>query len=141
MLSFLLYNFQSSILFSLKTSFLGRKIYSFLNKKWFFDKIYNECIGQFFFKFGYSMSYKSIDRGTFEIIGPTGLSSTALKVAQQLHKTQSGSLYHYMLIILSIISFILFVRYIWIIFGYSLDYRLLVLFFITIFFLNTSIKK
>ena len=140
-LSFLLYNFQSSILFSLKTSFLGRKIYSFLNKKWFFDKIYNECIGQFFFKFGYSMSYKSIDRGTFEIIGPTGLSSSALKVAHQLHKTQSGSLYHYMLIILSIISFILFFRYIWTIFGYSVDYRLLVLFFITIFFLNSSNKE
>ena len=140
-LSFLLYNFQSSILFTLKTSFLGRKIYSFLNKKWFFDKIYNECIGQFFFKFGYSVSYKSIDRGTFEIIGPTGLSSVASKVAHQLHKAQSGSLYHYMLIILSIISFILLFRSIWVIYEHSLDYRLLALIVITIIFLNSSSNK
>jgi NADH-ubiquinone oxidoreductase chain 5 len=79
-LSFILYNFQSSILFHIKTSFFGRKVYTFLNKKWFFDKLYNELFGQFFFKFGYSMSYKSIDRGTFEIIGPTGLSSVAIKL-------------------------------------------------------------
>ena len=137
-LSFVLYNFQSSILFSLKTSFIGRKIYSFLNKKWFFDKIYNECVGQFFFKFGYSMSYKSIDRGTFEIMGPTGLSSVALKVAHQLHRSQSGSLYHYMIIILSIVSSILFFRYIWIIFDYGFDYRILVLVFISSLFLNSS---
>merc|ERR1711937_614116 len=36
-LSFILYNFQPSILFNLKTSFLGRKVYTFFNKKWFFD--------------------------------------------------------------------------------------------------------
>src|SRR6056300_1306357 len=41
-LSFILYNFQSSILFYIKTSFIGRKVYSFLNNKWFFDKLYNE---------------------------------------------------------------------------------------------------
>jgi hypothetical protein len=53
-------------------SWLGKKIYNFLNRKWFFDKIYNEYFGQFFFKFGYSISYKFIDRGIFEILGPTG---------------------------------------------------------------------
>lgn len=67
-LSFVLYNFQSSILFNIKISSLGRKVYTFLNKKWFFDKLYSELFGQFFFKFGYTISYKSIDRGAFEII-------------------------------------------------------------------------
>jgi hypothetical protein len=42
--------------------------------------------GQVFFKLGYSISYKFIDRGIFEILGPTGLSSTALKVSSELHK-------------------------------------------------------
>ena len=134
-LSFVLYNFQSSILFALKTSTFGRKIYTFLNKKWFFDKIYNECIGQFFFKFGYSMSYKKIDRGTFEIIGPTGLSSVALKTARQLHNAQTGSLYHYTLIILTTIALMLCLREMWVIFGYTLDYRGLVLIAIVSFFL------
>jgi hypothetical protein len=39
-----------------------------------FDKIYN-YFGQFFFKFGYSVSYKFIDRGIFEILGPWSIIS------------------------------------------------------------------
>jgi NADH-ubiquinone oxidoreductase chain 5 len=137
-LSFFLYNFQSSILFSLKTSFSGRKIYNFLNKKWFFDKIYNELFGQFFFKFGYTMSYKAIDRGTFEIVGPTGLSSVALSVAHKLHKAQTGSLYHYTLIILTVIAVVLSLRQCWLVFEYNIDYRGFTLIFIAFFFLLNS---
>nr|BBC77908.1 NADH dehydrogenase subunit 5 [Nitzschia palea] len=137
-LSFFLYNFQSHILFTVKTSVLGRKVYTFLNKKWFFDKIYNECFGQFFFKFGYSMSYKNIDRGTFEIIGPTGLSSVVLKTAHQLHKAQTGSLYHYTLVILTTIALILCFRQFWVVFTNILDYRNLVLIIVAAFFLTNS---
>nr|AZP79192.1 NADH dehydrogenase subunit 5 [Nitzschia palea] len=137
-LSFFLYNFQSHILFTVKTSVLGRKVYTFLNKKWFFDKIYNECFGQFFFKFGYSMSYKNIDRGTFEIIGPTGLSSVVLKTAHQLHKAQTGSLYHYTLVILTTIALILCLRHFWVVFTNILDYRNLVLIIVAAFFLTNS---
>nr|QYB22910.1 NADH dehydrogenase subunit 5 [Nitzschia ovalis] len=139
-LSFFLYNFQSSILFQIKTSYFGRKIYSFLNKKWFFDKLYNELFGQFFFKFGYSISYKAIDRGTFEIIGPTGLSTVALNVAHKLHKAQTGSLYHYTLLILTTIALILSFRHLWLLFEYQIDYRSLVLIFITLFFILSSKK-
>ena len=139
-LSFFLYNFQSSILFQIKTSYFGRKIYSFLNKKWFFDKLYNELFGQFFFKFGYSISYKAVDRGAFEIIGPTGLSTVALNVAHKLHKAQTGSLYHYTLLILTTIALILSLRHIWLLFEYQIDYRSLVLIFITLFFILSSKK-
>lgn len=136
-LSFILYNFYSSVLFSLKTTVLGRKVYSFLNKKWFFDKIYNECVGQFFFKFGYSVSYKSIDRGAFEMIGPTGLSSVVLKTANQLHRLQTGSLYHYTLIILTTLALLLCFRELWILFDYTYDYRQFILLIFTTFFLTT----
>jgi NADH-ubiquinone oxidoreductase chain 5 len=135
LLSFMLYNFQPNILFFFKTSILGRKIYNFLNKKWFFDKIYNELLGQFFFKFGYSVSYKLIDRAAFEIMGPTGLSSVASKTAYQLHKSQTGSLYHYMLILLTGLAGILCFRQFWLIFEYLLDYRLFILFFLSLFFI------
>jgi NADH-ubiquinone oxidoreductase chain 5 len=137
-LSFFLYNFQSSILFRLKVSFLGRKIYTFLNKKWFFDKLYNELFGQFFFKFGYTISYKAIDRGTFEIIGPTGLSSVALNIAHKLHKAQTGSLYHYTLLIVTTFALILSLRQIWLLFDYNIDYRGLVLIVMTLFFILSS---
>ena len=137
-LSFFLYNFQSLILFRLKVSFLGRKIYTFLNKKWFFDKLYNELFGQFFFKFGYTISYKAIDRGTFEIIGPTGLSSVALNIAHKLHKAQTGSLYHYTLLIVTTFALILSLRQIWLLFDYNIDYRGLVLIVMTLFFILSS---
>jgi len=137
-LSFVLYNFQPNILFLLKTSNFGRKIYNFLNKKWFFDKIYNELFGQFFFKFGYSVSYKLIDRAAFEIVGPTGLSLVSIKTAYNLHRSQSGSLYHYLLIILTGFSIILGFRQLWLVFEYSIDYRLFVLFFLSVFFIVNS---
>ena len=63
--AFTLYNFQSKMLFKLKISSKGQKIYNFLNKKWFFDKLYNEQLGQFLFNFSYATSYKVVDRGIF----------------------------------------------------------------------------
>jgi NADH-ubiquinone oxidoreductase chain 5 len=130
-----LYTFQASILFKVKTSFIGKKIYNFLNRKWFFDKIYNEYLSQFFFKFGFSISYKFIDRGIFEMIGPTGLSTVALKVSSSLHKMQSGFIYHYTLLILIGITTLIGIRQMWLIVGYSIDFRLFAIVFILLFFL------
>jgi NADH-ubiquinone oxidoreductase chain 5 len=38
--SYALYNFGSKFLFRIKMSTIGKKVYCFLNRKWFFDKIY-----------------------------------------------------------------------------------------------------
>jgi NADH:ubiquinone oxidoreductase subunit 5 (subunit L)/multisubunit Na+/H+ antiporter MnhA subunit len=129
------------LLFKIKTSLFGKKIYNFLNRKWFFDKIYNEYFGQFFFKFGYSISYKFIDRGIFEILGPTGLSITALKVGSNLHKMQTGFIYHYTLIILIGATLIFSIRQFWLIFGFFVDYRCFILIFILLFFVVNSVEK
>merc|ERR1711862_377988 len=114
-ISFILYNFKSLILFNIKISFFGRKIYTFLNKKWFFDKLYNEIFSQFFFKIAYTISYKIIDRGAFEIIGPTGISSVISNTARKFHRAQTNSLYHYTLSILVFIALILVLRQVWLI--------------------------
>ena len=47
-----------------------------------FDKIYNEYVGQRFFKFSYSVTYKTLDRGLFEILGPTGISVIVLGISK-----------------------------------------------------------
>lgn len=136
-----LYNFKSTFLFKIKTSNLGRKLYNFLNRKWFFDKIYNEYFSQFFFKFGFSISYKFVDRGIFEMIGPTGLSMTALKIGSSLHSLHTGHLYHYTLIILVGVTSLFGGRKFWDVWGYAYatDYRLLAVVFVVIFFLvNTD---
>jgi NADH:ubiquinone oxidoreductase subunit 5 (subunit L)/multisubunit Na+/H+ antiporter MnhA subunit len=134
--------FNYRLLFSIKTSVLGKKIYNFFNRKWFFDKIYNEYFGQFFFKFGYSISYKFVDRGIFEILGPTGLSMLSLKISSNLHKMQSGHIYHYNLILLIGITFLFGLREIWLFFGYYFDYRVLfILFTLTFFLINFQTSK
>jgi NADH-ubiquinone oxidoreductase chain 5 len=131
--AFIFYTFFYTNLYYYKTSSFGRKIYNFLNRKWFFDKMYNDYLGQFFFKFGYSFSYKFVDRGIFEILGPTGLSSAALNVSNHLHKLQTGYLYHYILIVLLGIMFFISIKEICYLLHFSFDYRLVMFLFTIIF--------
>ncbi len=133
--SFLLYTFSSKLLFQFKFSFIGKKIYNFLNKKWFFDKVYNEYVGQFFFKFGYNTSYKIIDRGIFEIFGPMGLSQSVASKAFLISKLRTGYLYHITLLMLIGCTFLLGFRQFWFVFGDIFDFRLVIVVFFSTFFL------
>jgi len=99
-LALYLYVFRSNVLISIKLTFLGKKIYNFLNRKWFFDKLYNEYIVQHSFKAGYSISYKFIDRGVLETVGPTGAAFLAFKASSAINGMQTKHVYHYTLIIL-----------------------------------------
>jgi NADH-ubiquinone oxidoreductase chain 5 len=125
--SFTLYTFSSKLLFQIKISTLGKKVYNFLNKKWFFDKVYNEFIGQFFFRFGYNVSYKIIDRGIFEIFGPMGLSNSIFKKSLLISKLQTGYLYHITLIMLISSTFLLGIRQFWLVLGDFVDFRLIII--------------
>ena len=143
--AFILYSFYSKWLFNLKMSVLGKKIYNFLNRKWFFDKVYNEFISQPCFKFGYSVSYKFVDRGIFEMLGPTGLSFVSLSLGSSLHKLQSGILYHISATILIGISLLFgFRQYSLFLLStdsYWVDYKLFTLGIISVFFITSYIKN
>jgi NADH-ubiquinone oxidoreductase chain 5 len=54
-------------------------IYKFLNKKWHFDQIINELIALKAMNFGYSLSFKTLDKGLIEQLGPTGFAATIFK--------------------------------------------------------------
>jgi len=113
---------------------IGRKIYTFLNRKWFFDKFYNEFINQFFLNFGYHISYKTIDRGIIEMVGPWGLSKTVLSKSNLLASAQTGSVYDYALaMFLGVMGALLLVEF-WELIIFCIDPSLLIIFFITIFF-------
>ena len=139
--SFLLYTFGSKIIFKLKVSTLGKKVYNFLNKKWFFDKVYNEYVGQFFFKFGYNVSYKIIDRGIIEMFGPMGLSQAIAGKAFYVKKLQTNYLYHATFLVLVSSTLLLGIRQFWLIFGAFVDFRIFIIFFSLGFYLITSWKK
>ena len=119
---------------------IGRRIYNFLNKKWFFDKVYNEYIAQFFFSFGYNVSYKIIDRGIIEIFGPMGLSGVISKKAFYIVKLQSNYIYHYTLLVLLGSTLVLGFRQFWMFFGECADSRNIFIFLITGLFLITEKK-
>lgn len=133
--SFMLYTFKSQLLFKFKISFFGKKLYNFLNKKWYFDKIYNERFSQSSFISGYSVTYKIIDRGIFEIFGPMGLSNSIIKQAHLISKIQTNYLYHITILILIGSTLIILTKPFWLMFGEYIDYRIFVIFLITPFYL------
>ena len=131
--SFILYSFFNNTLFNIKLSYVGKKLYNFFSKKWFFDKVYNEYITQSLFKFSYNTSYKLVDRGIIEILGPMGLSSLITKKAKIFYKLQTGSIYHYSFNILLVLTILIGVRQFWLLFGLFIDYKLFIILFITLF--------
>ena len=137
--SFFLYFLGSKLLVQLKMSVSGKKIYSFFNKKWFFDKIYNEYISQFFFTISYTVTYKIIDRGVIEIFGPIGLSSFITQKALYISKLQTGYLYHYTFIILASLTLVLGIRQFWVLSGTYLDFKTFILFFALGFFIRKPV--
>jgi NADH:ubiquinone oxidoreductase subunit 5 (subunit L)/multisubunit Na+/H+ antiporter MnhA subunit len=119
----------------LKKSWLGNRIYNFLNRKWFFDKVYVEVFGQNFLSFAFHGSYKVIDRGLIEFFGPAGLSFSVYKNSLFLSYFQSGFLYHYSFLMLIGLSFILIFFQIWNFLFSFFSIKLLFILFFSIFFI------
>jgi proton-translocating NADH-quinone oxidoreductase chain L len=86
--------------FICKTSTLGIQIYTFLNKKWYFDKIYHETINQNVLVYSFNITYKLIDRGIIELFGPYGIRYQLGKTSKYLQKTQTGYIFDYILVFL-----------------------------------------
>jgi len=75
-------------------------IFRFLSNKWYFDSVYNFFIGYTVLHIAYKVSYKLIDKGLLEIVGPTGVSHAICKLSQFFGKRQSGYIHHYLSIII-----------------------------------------
>lgn len=78
----------------------------FISKKWYFDIIYNKIIVFPLLNFGYSVSFKNLDRGFIELLGPFGLSSIIPKLSVLFSKLQTGQLTHYVFFMILGISII-----------------------------------
>jgi proton-translocating NADH-quinone oxidoreductase chain L len=110
-LSYLIYVVLSAdFIYSIKMSKFGIIFYNFFNRKWFFDKVYNEFINQYVMKMGYHISYKLIDRGVIENLGPFGISNFFYSNYMKLNFIQTGLIYHSALVILlGVISFLILI--------------------------------
>jgi NADH-ubiquinone oxidoreductase chain 5 len=104
-LGFFFYMNSPTMLFHWKVqSFFGFSFYQFFNRKWYFDKVYNEYLVQPCLNFGYHTSYKSLDRGLIELFGPYGFSSTFYRWSKSFSQFQTGFVYHYSFVMLLSVS-------------------------------------
>jgi len=61
--------------------------------------VYNNFIVKPILKFSNNVTYKSIDRGLVELLGPQGLATTFSTLAKNISLLQSGIIYNYAFII------------------------------------------
>ena len=110
--------------YSFKVTESGRNLYIFLNKRWFFDKVYNDYLSQVALAFGYNISFKTLDKGSFEILGPSGIANTALNLTQYFSRLQSGMIYHYAVVMLIGLLILITIGSFWDILQVLVDTRL-----------------
>jgi NADH-ubiquinone oxidoreductase chain 5 len=139
--SFFFFIFFKKKIYIFKKIKVFKNIYLFLNKKWFFDKIYNEWIGQFFFTVSYSVSYKTVDRGVIELLGPSGLTFLLIKLSLSFSKFQTGMIYHYLLMFLVGTTIFLILRWFLLFVFPIVSFQFFILCLIILFFLNKSTHK
>ncbi|KAG6966740.1 hypothetical protein JG687_00004670 [Phytophthora cactorum] len=126
--AFYLYFFKFKFLYNLKISEYGLYFYNFLNRKWYFDKIYYEFINQYILKIGYNVTYKMIDKGLIEICGPYGLTTIFSFLSQKIILLQTGYIYHYSLLMLISTIFLINIIFFSIIYYFNIIIILLFLF-------------
>jgi len=104
--SFLLYKYFINFYFNLKKNKNFILAYTFFNKKWYFDRMYNEFITQNALDNSYNYFYKTVDRGLVEKIGPFGIVNEIKSCASTIKNTQSGFILDYLTYFLISLSFI-----------------------------------
>lgn len=128
-------NHKNWFVYDLKTSSLGSRFYTFLNKRWLFDKVFNEFLAQSVLRFGYSISFVTLDKGVIELLGPYGIATTMRTLSKRTSGLQSGLIYHYAFIMLIGLTVLITFIGLWDIVSFWVDSRLFLIFFCTFLFL------
>jgi len=132
-----------NLAYSFKVSSLGISLYRFLNKCWLFDKVYNEFLAFLALRFGYEISFKTLDKGAIEILGPYGAiqlfgSRNPQSFIAQISNIQSGLVYHYALVMLIGLTVLIAIIGLWDFFSFWVDTRLFFVLILTLLFYNSN---
>jgi NADH-ubiquinone oxidoreductase chain 5 len=103
-LAYFLYSFELNYFFLIKQSKIFKYVYTFINKKWYFDRFYNQYISQKVLNLSYTFSYQDIDRGILEKLGPWGIVQIVSHCSNFLKPLQNGAINHSLLLIFLICS-------------------------------------
>lgn len=98
LLAFILNLFFSSIWTPAVITGFGKYIYTLLNRKWFFDNVYNHYIVRPMLQVGYHVTFRTLDRGFIEVFGPSGIGETVKRLSNVFSRIHSGFVYHYLVI-------------------------------------------
>nr|YP_006280873.1 NADH dehydrogenase subunit 5 [Neopyropia yezoensis]AFH57679.1 NADH dehydrogenase subunit 5 [Neopyropia yezoensis]QGA30551.1 NADH dehydrogenase subunit 5 [Neopyropia yezoensis] len=112
---------------------LFRKLAFSLSKKLYWDKLYNSFIVSPLMYFGYNISFKNLDRGFIEFVGPYGISRTIKNWSTKVIKIQTGQLTHYTFFVIFGLCSLLLLVPVWDFLQFLVDVRLLVFCFIALF--------
>jgi len=130
-----LYHVYPEFIINLTDSALGKKIYTFLNGKYFFDIIYNYYIISAGLLTGNTIS-KVLDRGVIELVGPYGLASVLENTANNIAKLDTGVITTYSLYITIGILSLVFLVFAPLLFDTYIisEFRLIVIYISALFF-------
>lgn len=124
---------NSKIFLRLKENDVIVYIYTFLLKKWYWDRLYNSLFSIKFLEFGYFYTYQDMDRGWIEKFGPYSISNSALNVSNRFASLQVGNIYLYLMYFLIVNIFIGLIFFFAIFFNVAFG----LLFFISYFLINS----
>ena len=132
-LAFYHYLFSFDILYSRKQTVSGRLLYTFFNRKWFFDKVYNEWISAPMLRLAYYHTYQNRDRGIVECFGPQGISTEIYGRSRERSTLSLGFLFRRLFALLSGLLGLLIMFSYWPMFSAIIDLSFCI--FIIIFFI------
>jgi proton-translocating NADH-quinone oxidoreductase chain L len=95
--AYFIYTFKLEEYFILKGKENVIKVFNFFNKKWYFDRVYNEIIVQNVLKKSYYFFYQEIDRGLIERFGPVGISEGVHFISSLIRNLTTGFIIHYLI--------------------------------------------
>ena len=107
----ILYTYYPEYMYFINNKYLIN-IYRFFNKKWYFDLIYNRIFVKVILNFGYFITFKMLDRGLIEFIGPTGIVRIIKNNENYYRNHISGYIFKYVFfIIISTIVLLGIIKY------------------------------
>ena len=140
-LSVVMLHFCKDFLFNLCTKSFAKKAYTFLSRRWLFDRLQNELIGSVILKLGYNTTYKVIDKGIIELFGPKGFVFLTIILSKQISNLQSGLIHQYAFIMFIAIILFMTKLLLWPMFASSIDINLYFIVLITLMFTNYFVIK
>jgi NADH-ubiquinone oxidoreductase chain 5 len=109
--AYFLFAYNIFYYFSIKITPLFKTFYTFFIKKWYFDRFYNEFLTQKVLSFSYFYSYKTIDRGLVEVVGPFGIVYFINLLYVNVNKFQTGFILNYLVYICIFIVCFIFLSF------------------------------